>query len=53
MIRYFIRPVGRGKRSQAWADTLAKAKEIKAQLQTVTGLKWIITKKKYDYDNSV
>lgn len=53
MIRYFIRPVGRGKRSQAWADTLAKAKEIKAQLQTVTGLKWRITKKKYDYDNSV
>ncbi|WP_290456963.1 hypothetical protein [Muribaculum intestinale] len=53
MIRYFIRPVGVVNASQAWADTLAKAKEIKAQLQTVTGLKWRITKKKYDYDNSV
>ena len=52
MIRYYIRPVGRN-RSVAWADTLAKAKEIKAQLQTVTGLKWKITKEETGYDNTV
>lgn len=53
MIRYYIRPVGRDNRTEAWADTLAKAKEIKAQLQTVTSLKWKITKEERGYDNTV
>lgn len=44
MIRYYIRPVGRDNHTEAWADTLAKAKEIKARLQTDTGLTWKITK---------
>lgn len=45
MTRYFIRPVGRDQHSKAWTDTHAKANELKAQLQTLTGLKWKITKK--------
>ncbi|WP_290302464.1 hypothetical protein [Muribaculum intestinale] len=53
MIRYYIRPVGRDNHTEAWADTLAKAKEIKAHLQTVTGLKWKITKEQIGYDNTV
>lgn len=55
MIRYFIRPVDRGQRSKAWAwaCTLGKAREIKTQLQSVTGLKWKITIEETRYDHSV
>lgn len=53
MIRYYIRPVGLRQRSQAWAPTLEKAREIQTRLQEVTGLKWKIIKKKIAYDNSV
>lgn len=53
MTRYYIRPVGLKQRSQAWASTLKKAREMKAQLQEATGLKWRITKKEIAYDNSV
>lgn len=53
MIRYYIRPVGLKRCSQAWASTLGKAQEMKAQLQEVSGLKWRIIKKKIAYDNSV
>lgn len=53
MKRYFIRPVGLGQRSYAWASTLVKARELKKQLRFATGLKWRITKEDIKHDNSV
>lgn len=53
MKRYFIRPVGRGQHTKAWASNRAKAQEIKKQLRLATNLKWRITQEEIKHDNSV
>lgn len=50
MTRYLIRPQGLRQHSFAWAPTLRRARETKALLQNITGIKWRIKKHKFVYD---
>ena len=56
MTRYLIRPkahsIARAS-ALAWTDSPQEANEMKMRLQTLTGLKWQITRKKIGYDNTV